>query len=166
MNYLDIIIIIILVASCVSGYKKGFVSQLTGLAALILGIYLAIKLSKITAPWLVEHFSWSQTTSHIVSFVVILILVSIAIGIIGKAIERTCEDADLGHFNKFLGLFFSLAKSIVFLSIIAVALNFWGKDHSFPSNEAKHKSLLYMPVASVVPAIFPYFESVNKPKNE
>jgi len=163
MNYLDIIIILLLIISAVGGYKKGFISQLTGLAGLFLGIYLAIKLSKYTTPWLVNHFSWSHSTSNITSFIVIFILVSIAVHVVGKAIERTFEEAELGHFNKFLGLLFSLVKTVVVLSILALVLNFWGKDHSFPSTEAKHKSLLYMPVASVVPAVFPYFEQTNKP---
>ena len=47
MNYLDIIIAILLIIAIVSGYRKGFIHQLASLAALILGIFLAVKFSKL-----------------------------------------------------------------------------------------------------------------------
>ncbi len=159
MNYLDFIIIILLIISAISGYKKGIVSQVTSITALILGIYLAITLTKNLAPWLVDSFSWSIGFSKIFSVITIFILVLVTVGIVGRAIEKTFEDAELGNLNKIFGLVFSIAKTLIILSIITLALSFFGKVKSFPNKDDMHNSMLYMPVASIIPAICPYLEA-------
>ena len=42
MNYLDIVLVVLLILSAINGFSKGFVEELAGLIALILGIWAAI----------------------------------------------------------------------------------------------------------------------------
>ncbi len=56
MNYLDVIIIIILLISAINGYRKGFIHQFVFLAALDFGIFIAVKFTKLVAPFVQSHF--------------------------------------------------------------------------------------------------------------
>ena len=49
MNWIDLIIVVILILSLVMGFINGFVKEVASLAALILGIWGAIKFSGFTA---------------------------------------------------------------------------------------------------------------------
>jgi len=54
MNYIDMFVIILLIYAVFRGYTRGFILQLTLLAALGLGIFAALKLSGFTADKLVD----------------------------------------------------------------------------------------------------------------
>ena len=58
MNYIDIILVLLLIFSAISGFRKGLIVELASLAALILGIWGAIEFSDITSEFLVENFNW------------------------------------------------------------------------------------------------------------
>ena len=56
MNWIDLIIVIILIIAIVRGFTDGFVRELASLAALIFGIWGAIKFSSLTAGKLYEWY--------------------------------------------------------------------------------------------------------------
>lgn len=163
MNYLDLIIGIVLIASAVEGYKKGMISQITSLVSLIVGIVLAIRLFRYLSNWMVETFSWGVNFSVIFSFILIFILTISVIAIIGRSVERTFEEADLNHFNKIGGIVLSLVKSLIFLSALMLVLSYYTRKDSFPKQKHIHGSYLYMPVSAIVPTLLPY---INKTKTD
>ena len=54
MTTFDIIIVILLLVGAVRGFISGLIMQLTSLAALLLGIWVAIRFSDFTAMLLME----------------------------------------------------------------------------------------------------------------
>jgi membrane protein required for colicin V production len=164
MNYLDLIIIIILFISGVKGYRKGFIHQLVFLVALILGIFIAIKFTKLISPFMHSHFFESENASKIASFLVLFILVIICIHWLGKFLEKTFDEVELGHLNKILGIVFSVSKMIFVISIIMVLLKFSIINLNWPKQKDIDNSFAYKPVESVAPAVFPYLK-LNNEKN-
>jgi membrane protein required for colicin V production len=163
MNYLDIIIVLLLVISAVSGYRKGFIHQLASLVAIILGIFLAVKFGKLLWPFVQTHFISSENISKIVSFISIFIIVLILIYLLGRFLEKIFEEIELALINKLAGSVFSIIKMAFILSVIMVLLNISIIKLNWPKAESIEKSYLYKPIESVAPAIFPYlkFEKNN-----
>ena len=57
MNYIDMFIMVLLVYAVFRGLTRGLVLQLASLAALIAGIYIALKFSGFTAHFLIKHWA-------------------------------------------------------------------------------------------------------------
>jgi membrane protein required for colicin V production len=161
MNYLDFLLIIIVVISAIAGYNKGFIRQLASLAALVLGVFLAVKIGSIVYPFINKHFFSSVNVSKVVAFALIFIVVSIGIHLFGKFLEKTFEEVELGHLNKLTGMVFSVAKSVFIISILMVLVRFSVIHLNWPKQVDIEKSYFYKPCESVAPAIFPFFE-INK----
>jgi membrane protein required for colicin V production len=155
MDYLDIIILIILVISLISGYKKGFIHQLASLTALLLGIYVAIKFSGAVAPWMNKNWSMGENASYIIAFVAVFFIVLIGVHMAGKVIENVIDEVNIGVLNKLTGSVFSIAKAILILSAAFILLELSDNTLNWPKNKDKDRSLLYKPIESVIPSIFP-----------
>jgi membrane protein required for colicin V production len=158
MNYLDFIIAALVIIGAVSGYKKGLIHQLASLAALILGIFLAVKFSKLASPFIMNHFTSSENVAKVSAFIAIFILVVVAVLLLGKFLHKTFEDVELGLINKICGCIFSIAKTIFILSAIMVLLRLSIIHLHWPDPEDTERSALYKPVEAMAPAIFPYLK--------
>jgi len=155
MNYLDIIIAILLIIAIVSGYRKGFIHQLASLAALILGIFLAVKFSKLISPFLNEHFTSSANVAKVLAFVIVFIIVMILVHLLGRFLEKTFEEIELGPLNKLAGCIFSLIKMLFIISCIMILLKLSIIKFNWPKPDDREKSYLYKPVESVALLVFP-----------
>lgn len=67
MNIVDGVIILIVIYSCYSGYKKGFIKILISILSFFLSIYLAYKFSPNFALYLEERFSLITNIKNLIS---------------------------------------------------------------------------------------------------
>lgn len=118
MNFIDIVVIALLAWGAISGYIKGFLTQLISFGAVFLGIYLAFLFSDLISVWVAEYFKvnpqWSMAVASFIIFVGVFILLHIT----GRIIGKSFEDTSVGTINRILGLAFGLLKS--FLLVCAV----------------------------------------------
>ena len=70
MNYIDIILLILLVLSAINGFRKGLIEELAGLAALILGIWAALQFSGLVASLITEYFNYQSKYLPVIAFAV------------------------------------------------------------------------------------------------
>lgn len=155
MNYIDFIIIIILVFSLVRGFIAGLVKELASLAALILGIWGAIKLSAFTAGKLYDYFDMTGRYVGIIAFIITFLLIVVAIHFVGIIADRFIDAISLGFLNRLLGIVFGVFKTALILSVIFVVLNAIDAKHPFLPKDKIEQSRLYNPIADIAPAIFP-----------
>ncbi|MGB8489540.1 MAG: CvpA family protein [Bacteroidales bacterium] len=155
MNYIDLIIIVLLVFGLARGFIDGFIKELASLLALILGIWGAIKFSSFTAERLSDYFDMTGKYVGITAFLITFIIIVIIIHFIGIAIDRLVDTLSLGFLNRLLGLAFGVIKTALILSVIFVVLNAIDAKHHFLPREAIQHSRLYNPIADIAPAIFP-----------
>ena len=161
MNYIDIILIILLFLSAISGFRNGLIVELASLAALVLGIWGAIKFSDITENFLVETLNVQSKHLNTISFVVTFIVIVILVHIIGGIVNKVVKTVNLGSLNRLAGMVFGVLKSALILSVILVIFDKVDNDvHLLPSS-AKADSRLYEPVRSFAPRIFPVFDLWN-----
>jgi membrane protein required for colicin V production len=158
MNYIDIVLGILLILSAISGFKKGLVVELASLAALILGIWGAVKFSYITSEFLVENFNWSWDHLNIASFIITFVVIVILVHIVGSTVNKMVETVMLGFVNKLAGLVFGILRAALILSIILVVFDKIDEDMEILSSETKANSRMYEPIRNLAPTIFPFID--------
>ena len=155
MNYIDFIIIILLVFGVARGFTDGLVRELASLLALILGIWGAIKFSAFTAGRLYDYFDMTGQYVGIIAFLITFIVIVIIIHFIGMIVDRFVDAISLGFLNRILGMVFGIFKTALILSVIFVVLNSIDAKHPFLPKARIEQSRLYNPIADIAPAIFP-----------
>jgi membrane protein required for colicin V production len=155
MNYIDIIIIIILALAMVRGFINGFVKEVASLAALILGIWGAIRFSSFTAAKLYDYFDLTGRYVGIVSFLITFAIIAIIIHFIGMLVDKLLEAVALGFVNRLVGIAFGFFKAVILLSIAFVVLNAIDARRPFLPKARIEQSMLYNPISDIAPAIFP-----------
>jgi membrane protein required for colicin V production len=155
MNWIDLIIIIILGISLVRGFTDGFVREVASLAALILGIWGAIKFSDFTAMKLYEWFDMSGQYVGIISFLVTFGVIVVLIHFVGIVVDKMVDAVSLGFLNRILGIVFGFFKSVLILSVFFVILNAIDVRRPFLPKEKIEESMFYNPISDIAPALFP-----------
>jgi membrane protein required for colicin V production len=155
MNYIDIIIIIILSFAMIMGFINGFVKEVASLAALIIGIWGAIKFASFTGAKLYDYFDMTGRYVGLISFIITFLIIVIIIHFIGILIDKLLKAVSLGFINKLLGIVFGLLKSVLIMSIVFVVLNVIDERKPFLPKDTIEGSIFYNPIADIAPAIFP-----------
>lgn len=124
MNLLDYIIIVTLVFLTIKGILRGFIREVSSLAGVILGIWLAnLFQPKLTA--ILSGYIPGFRFIHLISFTVIFAVVLILCNIIGWAIRLLFKKVFLGWFDKLMGALFAILKTIIITYLVIVLLTFF-----------------------------------------
>ncbi len=158
MNYIDIILLILILLSAINGFRKGFIEELAGLAALILGIWAALQFSGLIAQLITENFDYQSRFLSVIAFLVTFIIVLIIVNIIGAMVSKLIKSIHLGFLNQLAGLVFGVVKGALVLSVFLVVFNKLDQDVHLISKEAKQNSRMYEPVKNFAPSVFPFLD--------
>ncbi len=164
MNYIDITIALLLAFGIIRGFFKGFIVEVTSLAGLVLGIYGAIHFSHFLSNFLKNYVSWDPSMLQLVSFAGTFIIILILISVAGKVFTKVAENIALGVLNKFLGALFGLLKIALIVSVVLMIFSKLNKTLPFVDQSKVQESILYEPVKNFAPAIFPNL--INEVKKE
>ncbi|PWD99651.1 CvpA family protein [Marinilabilia rubra] len=156
MSYFDIIAGILLILAALKGLKNGFIKELAGLAALLLGIIFAVQFSDVMADFL-SGFFFSRHMG-IIAFLLTFVLVVVVIHLLANLLHTLINAVALGIFNKLLGLVFGIIKAGFLISIILLGLEVFGLEKSIVPPGEQQRSKLYPPVKNAAPMIFDFFE--------
>lgn len=166
MNVLDIVLGSLLLFGLIRGFYKGLFVELASLAALILGIYGAIHFSDFAAEFLENHVEWNEKYINIVAFAITFVIIVIVIAMAGKALTKLADFAALGLLNKLLGALFGVLKIGLILSVVLIVIQSANKTIPYTSEVDLEKSILYNPVKSLAPMLFPNLIRVEKSDKE
>lgn len=161
MNWIDLIIVVLLILALVTGFINGFVKEVASLAGLILGIWGAIKFSSFTATKLYDWFDMSGQFVGIIAFMITFGIIVVIIHFIGILADKIIDAVALGFLNRILGIFFGLFKTVLILSVIFVILNAIDARRPFLPKEAIENSRLYNPISDIAQALFPIIGEGN-----
>jgi membrane protein required for colicin V production len=155
MNWIDLAIVVILILSMVMGFINGFVKEVASLAALILGIWGAIKFSGFTAEKLYDYFDMTGQYVGIIAFIITFGIIVVVIHFIGILADKIVDAVALGFVNRLLGIAFGLLKSVLIMSVFFVVLNAIDGRKPFLPKDKIQESMFYNPISDIAPAIFP-----------
>ena len=146
MNFIDYILIGVILIGFILGYKDGLVRKLLGLAGLITAIMLAVnysgELGEQLAPMFKNELYLAKVISGILIFLGTILLVSI--------LKRMIHPVDKVNkfINQFLGGLAGVIQIVFLLSVFMLLLNFL----NFPDEEDQAESILYSSIYSVIPS--------------
>ncbi|WP_223032465.1 CvpA family protein [Hanstruepera marina] len=155
MAIIDIVLVALLGFGLIRGFFKGFFVEVASLVALIAGIYGAIHFSYYVADLLIEHVDWSEKTINITAFAITFIIIVLVIALAGKALTKLADFAALGFLNKLLGGIFGILKIGLILSILLIIFDKMNSTITFVDEEHTQDSILYEPIKSLAPMLFP-----------
>ena len=151
------------------GFRNGLVKEIFRIIGLVLAAFIAFNYTDKVAAWIKPHLDspteYLTYFTFAILFLTALIMVQVTIIYIDKMIHLLM----LSIPNRFLGSFFGIIKSSLFVSIILIFLAGFG----IPDKVTKQQSLLYKPLLKVAPVSFdivtrlvpgvnPYKDSVDR----
>jgi len=160
MNILDAIILICLIPALIQGLRKGFISQAISIVSVIVGIWASARFANLVADWVAQYITASEQVIKVVAFALILVVVFIALGLLGRLLENILNFAFLGWLNKLLGVIFSLLKAFLIIGLIILAFNSLNNAFGLVKPEVINDSVLYGPVKNLADTIFPYIKNM------
>jgi uncharacterized membrane protein required for colicin V production len=152
MNWLDIAIILLLVLAVWQGWRQGVVTQVLGLAALALGIFLAAGHGAAIGEWL----GMEGTVALVAGFAIVLVVVIVAVVLIGRATRGLFCIVGLGVFDNFLGVLFSALKMMIFVGLFMMIFEVCDPDGRVITQGVRDGSVMYGAVESVCDVVFPF----------
>mgnify|MGYP000677744881 FL=1 len=155
MSIIDIVLGALLLFGLIRGAMKGLFVEVASLVALVLGVYGAIHFSGFAAEFLESKVDWAQKTINIVAFAITFVIIVLAISLAGKALTKLADFAALGIINKLAGGLFGALKIGLILSVLLIVFNKLNNTLPFMEKEDLEESILYKPVKSLAPMIFP-----------
>lgn len=161
MNWLDIALIIPLLWFMYKGFRNGLIIELASLAALILGIFVALHFSFYVEGYLRDNFEIADNYLHIISFAITFLIVALLVILVGKIVHKLISIVALGFLNRLAGGIFGLLKAALVLSLILYFLHEFNLGSGVIKDDVKENSYLYEPIESIVPMIMPWAERVK-----
>lgn len=157
----DLIFLVIFVYAAYRGFSKGLIVQAATFAALLLGLFGAIKFSGFTSDLLIEKTSIDGEYLPIISFALTFIGIVILVHLVSKLVEKLVQAVALGFINRLAGAVFNMTKFALIISGVLVVLNTIHERSSFLPEEEVEKSMMYEPLSGFAPLIFPYLKFEN-----
>ena len=145
MNYIDYILIAIILIGFILGYKDGLVRKVIGLLGLVIAIFLAITYSGNLGDYLSPMFNNENYLAKIVSGFVIFFATLLLFAIIKRLIHPT--DKVNKFLNQLLGGIAGTLQIVFITSVFLLILN----TISIPNKDDINNSVLYSSIYSVVP---------------
>lgn len=136
---IDFAFAILLVIACLKGYQKGLVVALFSVAAFIIGLAAALKLSTVAAHYLKNNFDLSARWLPFISFILVFFVVVLLVRWGGKLIEKSVQMILLGWVNRIGGI---LLYAILYTIILSIFIFYAEKLHLLTPS-AIHSSQTY-----------------------
>ena len=121
LNLADWFILIVLVASGVISFTRGFTKELLSLFLWLAAFIAAISLEYLATPK-INEFIGNQEISKIISYIVVFIIFIFLGGIIIKFISKLIKWSGASGFDRFLGILFGLVRGLIVLFVIFLLL--------------------------------------------
>ncbi len=150
MNVLDIILAILLVVGAVNGFRKGIISQLCGLAGVLLGVWLGFKFGDRLGVWL------GVEIGEIASFVIIFIGAVLLAALAGRISAAILRATGLGILNRLGGMALSLVEYVLICSLLLGLFQRVNNATRWVESKVVEESVLVEPVMKVSEFVFPY----------
>lgn len=160
MSILDVILLICFIPAVISGMRKGFISQAISIISIIAGIWVSYEFASIVGEWIGQYIEASENILSIIAFAVIMIGVFIALGLVGRFLEKILTIVMLGWLNKLLGLAFALIKTALIVGLVIMFFTSLNNNLHIISEEVLAESVLYCYLKDLAYTVFPYLKTL------
>ena len=159
MATLDIILLICFIPGIIRGLSKGLLEQALALAGVVLSVWAAFHFSSLVCTWLKPYVNISETVLNVVSFALILVVISLAVLLVAKLLTKVAELAMLGWLNKILGLVFALAVNALVIGVFIILFDTINTKFELVKPDVLDASIVYTSLRDLSYLVFPYLKS-------
>ena len=121
LNLADWFILIVLIASGIISFARGFTKEFLSLFLWIAAFIAAISLEYLATPQ-VNEFIGNEEISKIISYIVVFVVFIFVGGIVIKFISKLIKWSGASGFDRFLGVLFGLTRGLIVLFVIFLLL--------------------------------------------
>ena len=160
MNTLDVILLLCFLPGILRGFSKGLLSQVLSLAGIIVSVWMAFRFMNLLCAWLQGYLDVSETVLNVVSFAVILVVVSLGVALLAKLLTKVVELAMLGWLNKLLGAVLSVGVTALVLGVLIVLVDTLQHRFGLIKTDILETSVLYGTIRDGACLVFPYLKEL------
>lgn len=157
MNFLDILLLVPLLWGLYRGFVKGFIIQLAGIAAFILGVLGAMHFSSFVGEFMQKKMGWNYSHTQLIAFAITFLGIVILVFFLAKLMESAVKMAALGVVNKIAGAIFGAIKFLLITGALLFLLSVIEGRFKLIPDKTQTESALYkyymMGIKTAVPAI-------------
>ena len=155
MNWVDLAIIAVIVVSALIGWMRGFVREMLGVGSWALAAYVAISWYGTAAPF-VRTYIPNPDIANPVAFGAVFLVVLIVLSIIAGIIGRSTRDSSFSALDGTLGIAFGAVRGAVLLFVAYIGAGMLLPPDRWPPEVQQARSIPYiydgsMWLVSVVP---------------
>ena len=156
MNWLDVVLAVILLASGVAGLRRGFSRQIIGLVSVFLALFLGIWFYGTAGSFLLPYAS-SRTIANAGGFVLVFCGVLLLGSLVSYAAGRFLKVTGLSPVDHLLGAGFGLLRGMLFAVAIVMAVMAFSRAERPPDAIVKSRIAPYVvDAARVFASVAPY----------
>jgi uncharacterized protein YkwD len=123
VNYIDLLLILIVLLSAYYGWYRGFILGLLDLLRWIGSLLLGLRFYQPVARWLAPHFDWAEAWDRPVAFLLVAILAGLSIQLLGSLLlRRLPPDFHERRLNRLAGVVPGILSGLITASIAAALL--------------------------------------------
>lgn len=128
-DVLDLVIVLVLVGFAIRGLLSGLINEVAGLLAIVGGFLVAHAFHPVLAPHLlfIGDPAWRSIAAYVILFVGVMLVVAIVARIVRKLVAL----AFALWVDRLAGGIFGLAKGVLLLSLVMLALRRFFYDAAF-----------------------------------
>ena len=121
LNFADWFILVVLIASGLISFSRGFAKEFLSLFLWIAAFIAAISLEFLATPTINQYIG-NPEISKILSYVVVFVIFIFVGGMLIKFISKLIKWSGASGFDRFLGVIFGLTRGLVVLFVIFLLL--------------------------------------------
>ena len=159
LNFADWFILIVLIASGVISFARGFTKEFLSLFLWLVSFIAAISLEYLATPK-INEFIGNEEISKIISYVVVFIIFIFVGGIVIKFISKIVKWSGASGFDRFLGVLFGLIRGSIVLFVIFLLL-----PSSLKTTDLISNSKITPVIQKYAPQIEEYFRNLIDNRN-
>ena len=159
LNFADWFILVVLVASGLISFSRGFTKEFLSLFLWVAAFIAAISLEYLATPKINEYIG-NPEVSKILSYVVVFIVFIFIGGILIKFISKIIKWSGASGFDRFLGVLFGLIRGLIVLFVIFLLL-----PSSLKTTDLINNSKITPLIQKYAPQIEAYFRELVDNRN-
>ena len=159
LNFADWFILVVLVASGLISFSRGFTKEFLSLFLWVAAFIAAISLEYLATPKIDEYIG-NPEISKILSYVVVFIVFIFIGGILIKFISKIIKWSGASGFDRFLGVLFGLIRGLIVLFVIFLLL-----PSSLKTTDLINNSKITPLIQKYAPQIEAYFRELVDNRN-
>jgi len=155
MNWLDVVLSVLLLASVATSFSAGLTREVVGLVSMIVALVLAIWFYGTAGSFLLPYVS-SPGIANFCGFLIVFCVVLLLGGIIGRLLGRLMKVAGLSFVDRLLGAGFGLVRGLLLSIALILAVMAFTPGSSPPSAVVRSRVAPYViEAARVCAAVAP-----------